>query len=328
VGSAALGIYHIARISDLCRRPVLRFPGMDHMAVATIEDAPPEALPEALVEPPWVKEARMPRPGASRGERRVVAGLKPPSEQKFAWAPGEREEWAKAWSHGNRWAPAAGDFFREYRRDPAAQHGYLQAHMFATAPEELARPLIRDWRPAHPYYLGPALRPVVARFGPEARGAVVHSAKIDLPNCCGALLPFLDAEAARLAADALFRLRSAQDFGRAYFTKHGLSAVPYLVPDAVGKSRPKRRKALAALWFLTGLHGLRAVIDAARPYGDEAVEVLEDTLRSERPIPDAEKKRPMKPPELPWLDVSTLPRPSCGTSARHCRSSRRATWSR
>ncbi|MFD0853346.1 hypothetical protein ACFQ07_13985, partial [Actinomadura adrarensis] len=73
------------------------------------------------------------------------------------------------------------------------------------------------------------------------------------------------------------------------------------------------RKALAALWLIADGTGLDALIEAARPYGDEAVEALDEALRTDRPVPEAEKAKPKpstpKPPKLPWLDVNALPHP-------------------
>jgi hypothetical protein len=143
---------------------------------------------------------------------------------------------------------------------------------------------------------------------------VLHAATLDTGGCGEALVPFLDAEVVRLMADARFRLKTAQGFTWTYFgQKHGLSAVPFLVPDALGKSRPARRKALAALWLIADEHGgLDEVVKAAGTHGPEAAEALAEALRADRPTPDVAKKPaqgPQKPPKLPWLDAATLPAP-------------------
>ncbi|XVQ10524.1 hypothetical protein ACQP1W_49835 [Spirillospora sp. CA-255316] len=58
------------------------------------EEAPPEALPRVLAEPPWTREG-------ARAKPVVVRGLKAPDEPEIAWEPGERAEWAAAVPDGS-----------------------------------------------------------------------------------------------------------------------------------------------------------------------------------------------------------------------------------
>jgi hypothetical protein len=58
------------------------------------EEAPPEALPRVLCDPPWTREGARVKPVA-------VRGLKAPDEPEIAWEPGEREEWAAASRDGD-----------------------------------------------------------------------------------------------------------------------------------------------------------------------------------------------------------------------------------
>jgi hypothetical protein len=277
------------------------------------EDAPLAALPRIIADPPWLEAARRPRPAkAKEPEPRLVPGLEPPDGRSLTWGPGEREKWAAVkpyWnSQGKTWEEAV----QNYRDDPAKGYPKSTAGMFALAPEELVRPLVAAWRPkyADPYFFRP-LQPVVARFELEARDPVVHSARLNAAGAGYALAPFLDAEVAVLMADWLYRLKSVQDVGTAWCRRHGLAAVPFLAPDALGKSRPARRKALAALFLIAGEHGANAVAGAACVHGDEAGAALAEALAGEAPVSSVAKPpsdAPPKPPKLPWLDRSALPR--------------------
>ncbi|GAA3965550.1 hypothetical protein GCM10023085_55080 [Actinomadura viridis] len=276
-----------------------------------IEDAPADALPPILVDPPWEQEARKPKPArAPEPEPRLVPGLTPPDERIVAWLPGERAQWEKVSVYNSvrgEWEQAV----QSYRDGTGVQYEPTQAGMFAKAPVELVRPLLAEWRPRYPRYIWKYLRPVVARFESDARGVVVHCAGVAPAADAQALLPFLDAEVAVLMADWLFRLKSARKVAAAWFGRHGLAAVPFLVPDALGKSRPARKKAVAALWFVAGEHGADAVAEAARAHGDEAAGAVAEVLRGEPPVTGAAKKPAgdaQRPPKLSWLDAAELPR--------------------
>ncbi|MFC9970615.1 DUF4132 domain-containing protein [Spirillospora sp. NPDC127200] len=282
------------------------------------ENAPLDDLPLLLVEPPWKQAAEQPK--AKEAPLRVVAGLEAPSGLEMVWPPGRREEWAATrvhdWRNQETWEECVG----KYRAAPASVHPPADASMFALAPEDLVRPLLPDWRPENvtPHFTT-YLRPIVARFGPAAHDPLLHCARLDAATCGEALLPFLGAEVVRRVADWMFRLKTAQEFTRAYFAEHGLATVPFLVPDAVGKSRPARRKAAAALALLAGDHGADAVVAAARVHGDEAAEIVAEALSERAPIPDAVKtgaEGPPKEPRLPWLEVAALPRPVLRDSGR------------
>ena len=68
-------------------------------------EAADEELPELLVAPPWTRK------NEKRAEPRVVAGLEPPALCRIAWAPGERETWARAgafrWREDDGWEQQA-----------------------------------------------------------------------------------------------------------------------------------------------------------------------------------------------------------------------------
>src|SRR5690242_17144386 len=109
------------------------------------EDAPLDALPPILVDPPWEQEARKPKPAkAPEPSPRLVPGLTPPDERTFAWLPGERAQWEKISVYtsfrNDDWEQAV----QSYRDGTGVQYESTQAGMFAKAPVELVRPLVAD----------------------------------------------------------------------------------------------------------------------------------------------------------------------------------------
>ncbi|WP_395109469.1 DUF4132 domain-containing protein [Actinomadura sp. SCN-SB] len=75
--------------------------------------------------------------------------------------------------------------------------------------------------------------------------------------------------------------------------------MPFLVPDAVGKARPPRRKATAALAWVAAEHGADAVVKAARVFGDEPAEIVEEALSAGTPIPGVHGKPGEESPKAP-----------------------------
>ncbi|MFB4319815.1 DUF4132 domain-containing protein [Actinomadura sp. 21ATH] len=278
-----------------------------------------EELPAFLVDPPWEREAREHR-AAVEAERAkevpLVPGLEPPAAQSVEWEPGEREEWraARRWSFTSR---REKDLFeaggwegivRAYR-DGELTYPPSQAGMFAGAPEELVRPLLPGWRPAFSGRSATGLKVLAARFELDVLPVVVANARSSAYDAGPALMPFLDAEVARMMADWFVRLKSARRISRAWFARHGTAAVPFLVPDALGKRRVPREKATAALALIASEHGAESVVEAARAYGEPAAAAVERLLGGT--APEAVTKGPVSKPARPlpttWLDRAGLP---------------------
>ncbi|GAA2149307.1 DUF4132 domain-containing protein [Actinomadura napierensis] len=266
-----------------------------------MKDAPPAALPAKLVDPPWL---RKPAPAKTAAGHPVVPGLEPPGGRHVVWEPGEREQWAAMRPYGGPWAD--GDWEREAEKvRDGSMYLPSQAGFLASAPEPLARPLLAAWEPPPvTWNFDHSLKPIVARFEEAAWDVSVRMAKANPFGTGPVLLPFLGADVARLMADWLYRLKSAQKLSRAWFARHGLGAVPYLVPDALGKRVGPRRNAVHALRAIEG-----DVAEAARVHGDEAAQAVAALLADEPEQSEPAHERP-KPPDLPqWLDTEALPRP-------------------
>ncbi|WP_433472699.1 DUF4132 domain-containing protein [Spirillospora sp. CA-142024] len=257
-------------------------------------------LPKALLDPPW---KRKPAAEPTDEEPIIVPGLTPPKDRLIVWRFGERERWAAVRPYGfwrnDEWERAAEEF-----RDGRMGYEPTRAGFLAQAPEDLARPLLAGWKPQVTWDFNHSLVPIVMRFEIRALDVSFRLAKQNPAGTGPILMPFLSADVARLMADWLYRLKSAQKVARTWFERHGLAAVPYLVPDALGKRVGPRRGAVKALRIIEG-----DVAGAARVHGDEAAEAVARLL-ADAPAATAPVEPPVRPPSLPsWLDVEALPRP-------------------
>jgi hypothetical protein len=257
-------------------------------------DAPADALPQVLVDPPWLRTTERAKPA-------VVGGLTPPAGPRMRWEPGERDQWAKTdWRH----RVPAGDGWDE--RVEAFRAGRVRGYdlgVLTHGPEEKVRPLLAGWQPQ----LWEAeiwLRPVVARFEVDALPVALRIAEVD-PGLADRALPFLDAGMARLMAERLTRPKRGRKMALSWFERHGLDTVALLVPAAVGKPAAPRRQAEGALRVLAGRYGSEKVVEAAsRAYGDEAAGALRAMLTM-----DPLEVLPARVPVVgAWADVGLLPR--------------------
>ncbi|GAA4496259.1 hypothetical protein GCM10023191_038090 [Actinoallomurus oryzae] len=258
-----------------------------------LPDAPADALPRPLADPPWLRTARAAEPV-------VVNGLTPPAEPAMRWEPGEQEQWAK--TDGRHRVPASDDWdelIEEFRAGKAYGYGF---GVLTYGPVEKVRPLLADWRPQ----LWEAeiwLRPVVARFGVDALPVARRMAEEDPAGLADRALPFLDAGVARVMAAGLAKPKRRK-LALAWFERHGVDAVPVLVPAALGRPAAARREAEAALRLLAGRHGAEKAVEAtARAHGDEAA----DALRAMLAIDPLELLPKRLPAVGEWADVRSLP---------------------
>ncbi|MBE1533531.1 DUF4132 domain-containing protein [Actinomadura algeriensis] len=279
-----------------------------------------DALPRMLVAPPWERDARAYREATKDAEKEVtlVPGLEPPADRSLVWAEGEREEWLKlcdrpsyladkekAILESEGWAGLVQAY-----KDGTVTYTPNQTYMFKRGPEELVRPLLADWSTSPRGGWGPKgddLKALLARFGLDVRHIVFPHAKVDRARGAWALLPLLDLETAVLMAHWLSQ-GSGRRIAVEWLGGHGADAVPFLVPGALGKARVPREKARAALACIASRHGVPAVVDAARRYGDRAAAAVERLLADDgsqaAPEPPA---KPVRPPKVTWLNRDELP---------------------
>ncbi|KUO04542.1 hypothetical protein AQJ67_12130 [Streptomyces caeruleatus] len=263
-----------------------------------VADAPPQALPALLVSPPWSRKR-------TARKARVADGTPVVPEPRVAWLPGEREEWAGTtswyarWRKGHTWSKEIGILQRgEQLKD------VRDVRLFVDGPEDVVRPLLAVCAPKD-YWDGEAsLKPVAARHGVHALPLLLHAAARHPSTLGGPVLPYLSVEVAALVCDWLARLKSADATARSWLARHGLAAVPFLVPHAVGKPGLVRRGAEQALRLVADAQGGEAVLKAAAECGQEAADIVEELLAAD-PL---ESSLPARMPVVgAWAAPALLP---------------------
>ncbi|THV30700.1 DUF4132 domain-containing protein [Glycomyces paridis] len=230
---------------------------LDRLTAATagVPEADPADLPPLLTAPPWTRKRPKAKP-------LVIAGLEPPAGTRLVWPEGERERLlaeADAVLADDRAELVS--FWHEYAEQLRfTDHDARLGALVAFGPLDLAEKMVATWveKELRPGY-GEA-QTIMARFG-EIGVPAAHRAR----GYCGTsvLMPVLDTEAARFAAERLTRSKATFADGAAWLDHHGLAAVPHLVPDAFGPEPKARKAAESALAHLARRLGADAVIAAA-----------------------------------------------------------------
>ncbi|WP_433472700.1 DUF4132 domain-containing protein [Spirillospora sp. CA-142024] len=261
-----------------------------------VPEAPAAALPPLLADPPWTR----PRPKAKPV---VIKDLPSSGTRSIGWEPGERDDWRVDLHHLWRWVERLDWQIQVEKFAKGDLPGHMHPLFFVEGPDELVRPLLAGWEPPTPWDVAEWMRVVVSRFELDALDAAVFAARRDPANAAEILLPFVSDEVARLMADWLVRLKQAGRTARTWFRRHGLAAVPALLPPGLGKAGAERRAAEAALRLIAAQHGAPPIVEAARAHGDKAADAIERLLTA-----DPLDVLPTKMPAVDdWADVRLLP---------------------
>ncbi|MFI9328750.1 WGR and DUF4132 domain-containing protein [Kitasatospora sp. NPDC052868] len=272
-----------------------------------VPEVGPDSLPELFTSPPWTR----PR---SAGKPRVLTGLAVPQEPQMRWLPGEREAWAAnseswytSWSDEDWQRVAATIRARIGQPENARLHGgqHAELALFAYGDEELARPLLAQWRAGERiWHSGDSLRRVAARFGTDAVEPIRAAAVGNPATHASLLLPYLDAQVAETMTDWLVRLKSAGSTARSWFVRHGADAARLLVPAALGKAGAARLGAEQALRVVAEAHGAAAVCAVAAEFGPKAAEAVGALLSADSLVTALPAKLP---PPCDWAEPVILP---------------------
>ncbi|MFG2000711.1 DUF4132 domain-containing protein [Spirillospora sp. NPDC048911] len=291
----------------LLAHPELSLAGLSDDARAVVErlmkesermpEAPVEALPSLLVEPPWTRKVKAAKPV-------VVAGLSAPSEPVLAWADGEERKWGDLSAVPRPGLPSSAGWEADVQTFiDGNMKKWVEPHFFVHGPEELVGPLLAGWQTRQLWYADQWVKPLAARFGLAAFPHALAAAEANPTGNGALLLPFLDVRVARLMADWLARRKSARPIATAWFGRHGAAAARLLVPAALGKAGKERRAAEGALVMIAGKAGKEQVVQAAREYGEQAATAI-GTLLDTDPL----EFLPAKIPSAGgWADPALLP---------------------
>ncbi|WP_301178121.1 DUF4132 domain-containing protein [Actinomadura geliboluensis] len=236
-------------------------------ASARVPDAAPDELPTVLAAPPW----RDPR-------RPVLTGLTPPAP-RLAWRDGERREWLETDLERHVGRPADPDWEAIAEGYEAGDHKIAPLQLMCYGPEDVVRPLLPGYEGLIRRFAHVWMRPLAARYELDALPAALRTARPNPETCADPLMPYLDADVALLMAEGLVKRGNRLRPARRWFDRHGLAAVPLLVPAALAAKAKDWRGAETALRHVLAAHGLPAVVDAARAaHGDEAADAVEELL--------------------------------------------------
>lgn len=310
--AAVLLADHAADHPDLAAAvPDVRLPaGADPAApvpAAPVPAAPPDRLPAVLVDPPWTRRR-------SRAAPVVVEGLTAPAGSRAVWRPGERAAWASrpplpdarydpaSWpevqphEHHGTWAEAEVRY-RAGRTATPEEGAFL-----VDAPDQLARPLLAQWRPDNYWACHDALKAIMARYELDALPSVLHLAGQNPGKPLGHLMPFAGPEVAALMAAALVRFKPIRRVAAQWLLRHPAAAAQALVPAALSDPGPDRVAADAALRLIAAAGHRQDVLAAAAGYGGPAAAGVEALLAAGLAV------LPARTPRLPaWLDPAVLP---------------------
>ncbi|MGC4955094.1 DUF4132 domain-containing protein [Actinomadura citrea] len=257
---------------------------------ARVPDAAPEELPAVLVDPPWLNPRRP-----------VLKGLTVP-EPRLVWQDGERQRWLD--SDPKTEKPDDPDWEVLVEAYTTAGHDSGNVQLMVYGPEELIRPLMPRWKGYGVQWAYVWMRPLAARYELDALPPAIRTAKAFPETCCEPLMPYLDGGVAKFMAEGLAKRGALLAPARRWFGRHGLGAVPLLVPGALGEKPRDWRHAEIALRYVQDLRGLDGVVAAARDaHGDEAAEAIR-TLLSTPPVETGLEQ----PPKIgTWVDPVPLP---------------------
>ncbi|HUQ56670.1 DUF4132 domain-containing protein [Lentzea sp.] len=280
-----------ADVRNLLRLHLLSHPGLvlpeGVTPPVTVPDAPAGALPRVLAEPPWEHRRPQAKPVVLKDVQAPAAHL--------TWLPGEREEWAAltGW-----WSGYAGDWTAMTARGTTT----YDHRLFASGPDELARPLLAGWVPGDTWGSEGWGRRIAARFEMDALPAMVRLAAMD-PHVSGVvLLPYAAPEVAGLMADWFVRLKTARAFAVSWLARHREAAARLLLPAALGAAGPARRNAEFALRHLHLETGVDVVAVATSVSAEAAAAIR--TLIDVDPLDVLPTKLPVVGD---WADPGLLP---------------------
>ncbi|MES9544201.1 DUF4132 domain-containing protein [Actinomadura sp. NPDC000600] len=259
-------------------------------ASARVPAAAPDELPAVLTDPPWL-----------RPRRPALTGLAVP-EPRLGWLDGERQEWLQ--TDPGIGEPDSTDWEALVEGYKTGNHRTGAVQLMVHGPEDLIRPLLPDWEGYAVRWAHAWTRLLAARYEMDALPAAIRMAKANPGYSSAPLMPYLDGRVAMLMAEGLAKRGALLDPAREWFGRHGLDAVPFLVPAALGKKAKDWRNAETALRHLLDAHGPDAVAAAARDaHGGEAADAIGELLS--RPAAETGLDQPAKIGA--WADPAPLP---------------------
>ncbi len=241
-----------------------------------IPEAAADAVPPALITPPWLA----PRPAVPTI---VVAGLLRADESELRFLDGEQEEWIATES----------DWTGHWRNDPRSRwetratalaantlNDYEAVALLTGGPMDLAAPLVHGWRPRDSWGAKSWMRILIGRHGMPAYPLAMYLAT-KTPANAGLLAPFATTEVADLMTGWLGR-KNIRDAAIAWFRRHPDVGSRAAIPAALGRPGVKRRAAEETLRVIAADHH-DTVLACADAYGPDAGTAVRAPARPSNP---------------------------------------------
>lgn len=248
--------------------------------VPCVPDAPPDAVPNLLISPPWI---RKPPARVTVSSSPLAAG------PRMAWRDGEQDKWAYDWR------ASRAEEMRKYL--PLAERGEAPAEFYISGPADIVRPRLARWKAESTWFYLQDPHVIVGKYELDALAPVLRLARVKPAVGAPLLMPYLGQEVADLMAEWLARSRQFRMVAQEWFTRHGVHGAALLIPAALGAPPAWSRTVALALTRLdTG-----DVLAAADELGcREAVEAL----LARDPLDLV----PARIPAVPrWADPALLP---------------------
>ncbi|HEX2143503.1 MAG TPA: hypothetical protein VHG10_03245, partial [Glycomyces sp.] len=259
---------------------------------AGVPVADSSTLPECFTSPPWAAFVNQTAPTP-------LAGLFAPPLNELRWNEGEQEAF-QVLADDENYIAHQGFWERSMPDGPRADHPWFPEFL-AYAPEKLVGSALDQWDGQARSASVSTVKAILARHSDTAVDRVmqiVRSKKDFRP----AMLPIVNIEAAKTAADCMTRSQSDRAVALAWLDRHPDAAAALLIPDALGADAKLRGPAVKALRYLA--ESSREVLDTqVKQYGESAAEAVRALIE-----PDPfDPKLDGLPRIGTWADPHSLP---------------------
>ncbi|SDL00536.1 protein of unknown function [Glycomyces sambucus] len=298
-GPAKSRLAGISQSNALIQQAVAMLDEVDLQAIEQLQTmsagvpvADSSTLPECFTLPPWAAFVNRTAPTP-------LAGLFAPPLNELRWNEGEQEAF-QVLADDESYLAHQGFWERSMPDGPRTDHLWFPEFL-AYAPGDLVHSAIDQWDGRARSASVSTIKAILARHSDAAIDRVmqiVRSKKDFRP----AVLPIVNIEAARTAADSMTRSQSDRAVALAWLGRHPDAAAALLIPDALGADAKLRRPAVKALRYLA--ESSREVLDTqAKQYGESVAEAVRALIEPDPFDPNLDNL----PRIGTWADPHSLP---------------------
>ncbi|MDA1386246.1 DUF4132 domain-containing protein [Glycomyces lechevalierae] len=298
-GPAKSRLAGISQSNALIQQAVAMLDEVDRQAIeqlqamsAGVPVADPSTLPERFTSPPWAAFV-------NRATPTPLAGLSAPPLNELRWNEGEQEAF-QVLADGENHVAHQGFWERSMPDGPRADHPWLPEFL-AYASEELVGSALDQWDGGARSASVSTVKAILGRHSLAAIDRVMQNVR-SKKDFRPAMLPIVNIDAARTAADSMTRSQSDRAVALAWLDRHPDAAAALLIPDAFGPDAKLRGPAVKALRYLAESN--REILDTqANQYGVSAAEAVRALIE-----PDPfDPKLDSLPRIGTWADPHSLP---------------------